>query len=513
MLPRLVRIQLVIFTAASIVAVSTMLYTYMQLPTLLGVGRITVTLELPAAGGLYRFGNVTYRGVEVGKVTEVDLTGDRVTATLSLQTRPRIPERLVAEVRSMSAVGEQYVELRPDQDAPPYLRDGSVIPVQNSRIPQPVGPMLDEVSELVGSIPKDRMAALLDESARGLDGAGFDLGSLLDSASTLAEDARSVRTDVRGLVADSTVLLDGMVQAEQSTRTWTRSMAAVTAQLNHNDPQIRTILRTGPELAQDVSALLDRVRPTLPILLANLVSLGQVALAYRPSLEQLLVLLPPATSNYQSSMPKNNATGIPLGDFRISVDDPPGCMVGFLPPSQWRSPADTTIIDTPDGLYCKLPQDSPIAVRGARNIPCMTRPGKRAPTVEICESDKEFMPLAMRQHALGPMPFDPNLVAQGVPLDIRAGDTEIFGPLEGTPLPAQEPPPAQGTPPVGEPPPVPVAPSAHHGGANPGPGLAIAEYDPRTGRYLGPDGRSYEQSNLVGAPSDWRDLMLPRGPG
>lgn len=38
--------------------------------------------------------------------------------------------------------------------------------------------------------------------------------------------------------------------------------------------------------------------------------------------------------------------------------------------------------DTPDNLYCKLPQDSPISVRGARNYPCMTKPGKRAPTVE-----------------------------------------------------------------------------------------------------------------------------------
>ena len=54
-----------------------MLFTYMQVPTLLGVGRITVKLELPAAGGLYRFSNVTYRGVEVGKVTDVKLTRDR----------------------------------------------------------------------------------------------------------------------------------------------------------------------------------------------------------------------------------------------------------------------------------------------------------------------------------------------------------------------------------------------------------------------------------------------------
>ncbi|PRC53059.1 virulence factor Mce, partial [Mycobacterium sp. ITM-2017-0098] len=83
------------------------------------------------------------------------------------------------------------------------------------------------------------------------------------------------------------------------------------------------------------------------------------------------------------------------------------------------SPADLSDIDTPDGLYCKLPQDSPIGVRGTRNFPCLGQPGKRAPTVEICESDKPFEPLAMRQHVLGPYPIDPALIAQGVPPDDR----------------------------------------------------------------------------------------------
>ena len=66
----------------------------------------------------------------------------------------------------------------------------------------------------------------------------------------------------------------------------------------------------------------------------------------------------------------------------------------------------------------------------------MGHPGKRAPTVEICNSDKPYMPLAMRQHVLGPYPLDPNLLAQGIPPDDRVtANDRIFGPVEGTPLP------------------------------------------------------------------------------
>ena len=89
MLTRFVRIQLAIFTIASIIGVAVMVFGYMQVPTLLGIGRITVTLELPATGGLYRFANVTYRGVHVGKVTAVGLSSSGVKATLSLGNSPQ----------------------------------------------------------------------------------------------------------------------------------------------------------------------------------------------------------------------------------------------------------------------------------------------------------------------------------------------------------------------------------------------------------------------------------------
>ena len=91
MLTRFVRNQLIIFTIASIVGIAVMVVTYMQVPTLLGIGRMTVKLELPRTGGLYQFSNVTYRGVQLGKVTEVRPTRNGAEATLSLATSPKVP--------------------------------------------------------------------------------------------------------------------------------------------------------------------------------------------------------------------------------------------------------------------------------------------------------------------------------------------------------------------------------------------------------------------------------------
>lgn len=59
-----------------------------------------------------------------------------------------------------------------------------------------------------------------------------------------------------------------------------------------DDSQFRELMHTGPGFAQEVSRQLDQVKPTLPVFLANLSTIGQVGLTYYPALEQLLVLLP-----------------------------------------------------------------------------------------------------------------------------------------------------------------------------------------------------------------------------
>jgi phospholipid/cholesterol/gamma-HCH transport system substrate-binding protein len=549
MLTRFVRIQLAIFTIVGIVGLFVMVVFYIQAPTLLGIGKMTITLELPATGNLYRFSNVTYRGVQIGKVTAVGLTPHGAKATLSLDTSPKIPADLQAEVRSISAVGEQYVDLRPRTDSPPYLRDGSVIAVSDTTIPQPIGPVLDQTSKLINSIPKGKLSELLDESFKAFNGAGYDFGSLFDSSAEISAYLNNVADQTRTLTEDTGPLLDTQAQTADSIRLWARSLAGFTGQVAKNDPQFRTLLQKGPGALNEASRLLEQIKPTLPVLLANLTTIGQIGVTYHASIEQVLVLLPPFTAAIQSFIGNKAPTGLAAGAFNLVISDPPACTVGFLPPSQWRAPADTQTVDTPDGLYCKLPQDSSIGVRGARNYPCMGHPGKRAPTVEICESDKPFVPLAMRQHVFGTYPLDPNLIAQGIPPDDRVNwnRNRIFGPVEGTPLPpgvGPPLPPVQGGPPAAQmgevspiaplddpsnqtgPPPgaasraPSVAPSAFgrnesQPGPSVGPSVAIAQYNPNTGSYVAPDGQVYRQSDLVttttpGAPrlaKTWKDMF------
>ena len=122
MLTRFVRTQLVVFTIASVIGLTAMVFGYMQVPTCWVSAISPSPCELPATGGLYRFGNVTYRGVQIGKVSPRRADRCRSNSrTLAGRHRREFPADVQANVRSVSAVGEQYVDLIPRGGGPPFL--------------------------------------------------------------------------------------------------------------------------------------------------------------------------------------------------------------------------------------------------------------------------------------------------------------------------------------------------------------------------------------------------------
>jgi phospholipid/cholesterol/gamma-HCH transport system substrate-binding protein len=446
---------------AAITAV-VMIVGFIQVPQrLFGVDRYTVTVQLPQAAGLYASGNVTYRGTEVGRVDEVRLTPTGVEAALSLKSDVAIPSDLTAEVHSQTAIGEQYIALLPRNPAAAPLKNGDVIPVTNTSVPADISGLLDATNRGLQAIPREDLKTAVDESYTAVGGLEPEISRIIRGSSDLVIDTGNNLDALTALVDHSGPILDSQADTAGSIRAWAAHLARITEQLSTHDQAVAGVLHNVGPGAEQARQLIERLRPTLPVLLANLVTIGDVALVYQADIEQLLVLAPRA----------------------VNLNWPPPCTTGFLPPQQQRSPNYEDSPDRPAGdLYCRVPQDSPFVVRGARNIPCETVPGKRAPTVKMCESDEQYTPLNDGMNWKG----DPNAT------------------LSGQDIPQQ--PPEQ---PPAAPPPGPPPPSA------PPPPIAGAEYDPATGQYIGPGGRVYTQADLAqSAPQEktWQSMLTPPTP-
>jgi phospholipid/cholesterol/gamma-HCH transport system substrate-binding protein len=439
-----------------------------KVPALFGIGRYTVTVDLPASGGLYPTSVVTYRGTEIGRVKSIETTRDGVQAVLVLDSATEVPSDVTAAVHSRSAVGEQFLELTPSTANAQKLRDGDVIPVGRVQIPADIGSLLDATNKALQAIPPDNLRTVVDEADKAVGGLGPELSRIVDGSTSLAVEAGKSVDQIGQLIDQSPPVLNSQVQTADSIATWAQRMASITGQFKAQDEAFADLLTVGSPALEEGRALFDRVAPALPVLLANLVSLGGIAVTYRNDLEQLLVLFPQGTAVMSAiavadSGVKQAYRGIYL-DFNLNLNLPPPCNTGFLPVRQQRSPSDQDYPERPAGeLYCRIPQDSDMNVRGVRNIPCETKPGKRAPTVELCESDERYVPLNEGLNWKG----DPNATLSG-----------------------------QGIPQYAPPPPT-----------------AVVPYDPATGDYLGPDGKRYTQADLAHPGNKtWQSMLVPPTP-
>lgn len=308
-------IQLAIFSLLAVVALGIMVFGYMRVPAMLGIGEYKVTLQLPETGGLYQRSNVTYRGSQVGIVDSVNLTDTGVEAVMSLNSGVKIPADLIASVRSQSAVGEQFVELVPQSGNGPELRDGDVISRDRARVPPDVNAVLELTNNGLRAIPQENLRTVIDESYLAVGGLGPELRRLVNGSTSLAIDARKNLDSLTTVIDQVQPVLDSQTDTSGSIQSWAANLADITGQLQSEDSSVSGVLSNGPGAAEEVRALFDQLQPTLPIVLANLASVGEVAVTYQPNLEQLLVLLPQGTAVTQGvGVAKNGTKQDYMGD-------------------------------------------------------------------------------------------------------------------------------------------------------------------------------------------------------
>lgn len=406
MIDRLAKIQLSIFAVITVITLSVMAIFYLRLPATFGIGTYGVSADFVAGGGLYKNANVTYRGVAVGRVESVGLNPNGVTAHMRLNSGTAIPSNVTATVRSVSAIGEQYIDLVPPENpSSTKLRNGFRIQRQNTRIGQDVADLLRQAETLLGSLGDTRLRELLHEAFIATNGAGPELARLIESARLLVDEANANYPQVSQLIDQAGPFLQAQIRAGGDIKSLADGLARFTWQLRAADPRLRDTLADAPDTIDEANTAFSGIRPSFPALAASLANLGRVGVIYHKSIEQLLVVFPALFAAIITS-----AGGVPQDegaklDFKIDLHDPPPCMTGFLPPPLVRSPADESVREIPRDMYCKTAQNDPSTVRGARNYPCQEFPGKRAPTVQLCRDPRGYVPVGTNPWRGPPIPY------------------------------------------------------------------------------------------------------------
>ena len=100
--------QLLVFVFITLIGISYTGARYARLDRLVFNTAYTVDAHFPQSGGIFTGAEVTYRGVRIGQVSDMELIQDGVDVRLSIDKKyDRIPRDTVALVGNKSAVGEQ----------------------------------------------------------------------------------------------------------------------------------------------------------------------------------------------------------------------------------------------------------------------------------------------------------------------------------------------------------------------------------------------------------------------
>jgi phospholipid/cholesterol/gamma-HCH transport system substrate-binding protein len=356
MIGRTAKLQVLAFVLVSLLGVGYVGVRYVGLGDRLLDDTYVVHVDLARAGGIFPNAPVTYRGVPIGRVSAVTLHGAGVRADLRLRREVRVPDDLRAVVAQRSAVGEQYVDLRPDRDTGPYLADGAVIPADRTGVPLAPEALLANLDALVRSVDPDDLTVLLTELGAAFEGNEKALSRILDAGDALLADATVRLPETLALIRDAETVLTTQAESSEALRRWAAGLATLAATVRASDPDLRRLIVNGPPAGAELVALLRGLEPTVGTLLANLVTVNGIAARRLPGIEQLLVVDPAAVAGSFTVIPGDGTAHLGLV---VNLNDPPACV--------YRG----------GGTQCSAADEAAGAgVRGTGNAP---RPGGPAP--------------------------------------------------------------------------------------------------------------------------------------
>jgi phospholipid/cholesterol/gamma-HCH transport system substrate-binding protein len=363
---RFVKLQLTVFLVLALAALTITGINYVGLNQL--VQRpYKVKIYFTETGNVFKNATVSYRGVMVGKVKQVDVAKNGAVVTVAItKQNNHIPKQVRAEVQKLSAVGEQYIDLLPEVGTPPYLKNGDTIPYSMTSTPVDENSVLVHANDLVRTIPKGDLVTTVDELGKAFDGLGPDLQRVIDRGNEVIQAFQSDLPQTIQLIEEGRVVLNTQIDVGPEFQSFAHDIADVSGTLRTSDSDLRRLFDNGAIAAPQLQGLLTDLRPELPMFLGNLIALGQIQDARLPGLDQLITLYPKVIDGAYATL-ADPAAGT---NFGLVTDQYPVCQSGYLPKSQQKTANDAdTQKPGPLNLGCQEPINSKIDIRGSRNAP------------------------------------------------------------------------------------------------------------------------------------------------
>lgn len=326
----------------------------------IGAQPFNVTVELPRGGGLYSDGFVTYRGVDVGRISQMSLSPRGAVAILAIDPGTEIPANATAHVHELSVAGEQYLDLVPSSPHGPDLHAGSVIPKDHTVVPVSVFQLLSDAGQLIGSIKSSEVQTITDALGSGFRDTGQALRNITVAAQHLIAALQAAQAATVTLINSGASVLSTAQASSASIISFSQSLATITGQLSASNADIIAILDNGVPTEKAVEQFVQSDGAALIQLIKELDGLSDVTIAQQPAVVSLLQQLPAFVNNIADT-----ASG---GSVAVNIYyNSANTVCPYLTGAQ--TPEPTAATGAPDLMRMCTLQAPDLLQRGAAEVP------------------------------------------------------------------------------------------------------------------------------------------------
>ena len=369
MITRRTKVQLLVFVLITLIGVSYVGARYARLDRLIFDDSYRVVAHFQESGGVFEGAQVSYRGVTIGQVSDMDVTDNGVDVVLRIDNDTElIPADTRALVGNRSAVGEQYVELQPEVDDGPYLEDGSEIDREMTETPISTTKLLTDIDRTVNSVNKQSLSTVVAELGAAFQGTGQDLGQIIDTSNGFIESANENFDVTTSLIRDSNTVLTTQIESTSAIKSFARDLALFSDTLAASDGDLRTVIDSGSATTSELRRFIEANEVDLGSLISNLVTTGEITVQHLDGLEQVLVIYPYVVAGGYTVVAKDPQSGLYDAHFgMVLTNEPHVCKQGY-DQSQVRAPQQRE--DKPMNMQarCTEPQAQSNA-RGSQHAP------------------------------------------------------------------------------------------------------------------------------------------------
>jgi phospholipid/cholesterol/gamma-HCH transport system substrate-binding protein len=299
--------------------------------------RYSVYAIFPDAGGVFTNQEVTYRGITVGQVGEMEVVDKGVRIELLIREETKVPkEDTEARVMFKSAVGEQFVDLLPGNSGAPFFEDGDEIPLEQTSIPVSTQELLSTLEAVLRGVPPEDLEGAVDALGIGLTGRGPDIATILESTADLATLFAERGPEVEGILRNGTTVGGAFLESREDFETAIRELVTVAATLDENTGNLQRLMQGGNRLSDALVRLIRENRPQLNEFLREFGKVNQFQARHARDISELLKHLPDGLARILTSF--EPSTGL-IRFGLVNDDENHACSYGTnrRPPSDRRN--------------------------------------------------------------------------------------------------------------------------------------------------------------------------------